>query len=77
MATEYDLIELQKRRRAKKRKRFIVKVIIVILIVAAGVTAYILRDKWLPFFEGIGTRYQSTVNKNNGELAEVHVPASR
>lgn len=76
MATEYDLIELQKRRRAKKRKRFIVKVIIVILIVAAGVTAYILRDKWLPFFEGIGTRYHSTVNKNNGELAEGNFPIS-
>ena len=76
MATEYDLLELQKKRRAKKRKRFLSKVIVVVLLVAAAVAMYIFRDKWLPFFEGIGTRYDSVVNKNSGELAEGNFPIS-
>lgn len=73
MAVEFDLNELQKRRRKKKTKNFAKKLVAFLVIAALGVTAYLLRDKWLPFFEGIGSRYGAAL-QNSGELAEGNFP---
>ena len=73
MAQEFDLKGLQKQRRAKKRKRFFKKLIVVLIIISVGAILYYTRDNWLPFFDGIATKYL-TATQNDGELAEGKFP---
>ena len=68
LAQELDIRELKRQRNAKKRRRFAKKLIAVSIIVLIGALIYTTRSKWLPFFDGIATRYLPT-SQNTGELA--------
>ncbi len=73
LAQEIDVKDLKRRRRAKKAKKFFKKLIGVLLIAVFGVLVYYTRDRWIPFFDGIATRYLPTA-QNNGELAAGNFP---
>lgn len=65
-----DIIEARKK---EKRRRIIIKLIIfaVIIIIVGGL--YYFRDSWYPRIEGLGEKYQTTI-QNNGKLAEGNFP---
>ena len=73
MAIEYNLNDMQKRRRKKKLVRFAKKAAVVLIIALIGVLLYVFRSKWMPLFEGIGTKYENSV-RNSGELAKENFP---
>ena len=73
MAIEYNLNDMQKRRRKKKLVRFAKKAAVVLVIALIGVLLYVFRSKWMPLFEGIGTKYENSV-RNSGELAKENFP---
>ncbi|MEG0614233.1 MAG: DUF5711 family protein [Oscillospiraceae bacterium] len=57
MVNEIDVNDLKRHRKAKKRKRLIKKLIIVLIVVLIGALIYYTRERWLPFFHGIASRY--------------------
>lgn len=67
---EIDIVE--KRKKEKRKRRIIKLIIFVILIIIAG-GLYFYRDKWYPKLEGLGEKYQTTI-QNNGKLAEGNFP---
>ncbi len=73
MAIEYNLNDMQKRRRKKKLIRFAKKAAVILIIAVIGVLLYVFRAKWIPLFEGIGTKYENSV-RNSGELAKENFP---
>jgi hypothetical protein len=73
LAQEIDVKDLKRRRRAKKAKRFFKKLIGVLLIAVFAVLVYYTKDRWIPFFDGIATRYLPA-SQNTGELAAGNFP---
>ena len=73
MAQELDIRELKRHRRNKKRKRLLKKMLAVLLLLLVGILVYITRERWIPFFDGIATRYLPT-SANDGELAQGNFP---
>lgn len=73
LAQEFDLKGLQKQRRKKKLKKLFKKLIIVLIILCIGAVVYLTRKNWLPFFNGIATRY-IPASTNTGELATGQFP---
>lgn len=67
---EIDIVE--KRKKEKRKRRIIKLIIFIILIIIAG-GLYFYRDKWYPKLEGLGEKYQTTI-QNNGKLAEGNFP---
>lgn len=70
---EVDMRELKRHRNRKKLARGLRKLVIVLIIAAAALGVYLTRAKWLPFFDGIASRYMSTI-QNDGTLAEGNFP---
>lgn len=73
MAQEIDIKDLKRKRKLKKRKKFARRLIALLIIVLIGAVIYYTKDRWLPFFDGIATRYLPT-EANNGELAVGNFP---
>ena len=69
-ANDTDIIE--ERRKEKIKRRLIRLIIIAVLALIIG-GLYYFRDKWYPKLEGLGEKYQTTI-QNNGELAEGNFP---
>lgn len=65
--------DLKKIRRKKKRNKFFRKLIVVLFILSFIFVAYILRARWLPYFDGIMEKYHKTI-VNDGELASGKFP---
>lgn len=61
MANNIDLV-LERSKR--KRRRQITKFLIFLFFVAVGIFIYQMRDVWFPRLEGIGSRYQNNVTRN-------------
>lgn len=61
MANNVDVVLLRKRLR---RRRRIAKLLIFLAVVGLCVFIYAKRDVWFPQLEGIGTRYQNNVTRN-------------
>lgn len=70
---EVDMRELKRHRAKKRLARGMKKLLIVLIIAAAAVGVYLTREHWLPFFDGIASRYMSTI-QNDGTLAEGNFP---
>lgn len=73
MAQEFDLEALQKQRKAKKRAKTIKKLAVFLVLLCVAGIIYSTRESWLPFFNGIATRY-APVPENDGTLAEGNFP---
>lgn len=73
MAQELDIKDLKRHRRRKKRSRLIKKLLAVLLILSVGGVIFFTRNSWIPFFDGIATRY-TTATVNDGILAEGNFP---
>lgn len=71
MATQTN--NLQKYRKKKKRKLRVKRFLIFLMIVLFGCLAFVTRDKWVPFFDGIISRYK-TIIVNDGHLAKGNFP---
>lgn len=67
MANNIDLV-LERSKR--KRRRQLTKFVIFLVFAAIGVFIYRMRDVWFPQLEGIGSRYQSNVTRNETAGAE-------
>ena len=67
MANNVDLV-LERNKR--KHIRRLVKIVIFAFFIVVGVFIYRMRDVWFPHLEGIGTRYQSNVTRNEDAEAE-------
>lgn len=64
MAQEIDIKDLKRKRKLKKRKKFARRLIALLIIVLIGAVIYYTKDRWLPFFDGIATRYLPTEANN-------------
>lgn len=73
MAKEITMEELKRHRKKKKFFKGLHKLIVLAVIVALGIFAYYTREKWIPFFDGIATRYLPTT-QNDGILADGNYP---
>lgn len=73
MTQELDIKGLKRHRRIKKRNRFIKKVLLVLVLISIGCVVFFTRSSWIPFFDGIATRYTVAV-VNDGALAEGNFP---
>lgn len=67
---DIDIVETKKK---EKRRRIIIKFIILTVLVLIVGGLYYYRDKWYPKLEGLGEKYQTTI-QNNGKLAEGNFP---
>lgn len=70
---EAHRLDVRRHRKAKKRRRAFAKFLGFIVLIILCATVYITRDRWLPFFDGIATRYLPKA-ENSGELAEGNFP---
>ncbi len=73
MSQEIDIRDLKRKRKAKKRKKLAKQIIAILIIIFIGAAVYYTKDRWLPFFDGIATRYLPK-SENNGELAKGNFP---
>lgn len=73
MAQELDQKDLRRRRAQRRRAKFLKKLAAVVVVAAVGMGIYLTREQWVPFFDGIATRYVSMV-ENDGELAAGNFP---
>jgi len=69
-ANDIDIVEERKK---EKRRRRIIKLIVFLVLVLVVGGLYYFRDKWYPKLEGLGEKYQTTI-QNNGKLAEGNFP---
>ncbi len=69
-ANDIDIIEERKK---EKRRRYIIRLIIIAVLALIVGGLYYFRDKWYPKLEGLGEKYQTTI-QNNGKLAEGNFP---
>lgn len=67
MANNVDFILERNKRR---RRRRLIKIGIAVCFIALGVFLYRMRDVWFPQLEGIGSRYQNNVTRNENADAQ-------
>ena len=67
MANHVDIVLERNKRR---RRRRIIKIVAFLVFIALAVFIYQMRDVWFPQLEGIGSRYQNNVTRNEDAEAE-------
>jgi len=60
---DVDIVRL---RRKRKRRRQLTKFTIFAMIITLLITAYVKSDEWFPALEGIGSKFQSVTNNDDG-----------
>lgn len=71
---ELDVQDMKRRRTLKRLGRLIKKILLVLLIAAVGGLLWLTQDRWLPFLDGIVSRYSTSLSQNTGELAQGNFP---
>lgn len=64
MAQEIDVKDLKRHRQKKKRRQFFQKLGALTFIVALGLILFFTRGKWIPLFDGIGSKL---INSGSGD----------